>query len=273
MKIGIIGLGSMGSMLVKGFHKSGVIAPSELLVYNRTAAKSYQLHEEYACTVCEEMKTLCEQAELIFICTKPLDIYPVLREISGMVSNSVHLVSVAAGISLEDLASVYDGPVSKVIPTVTSQELYGVNLFACHDRVSPQQYEDLVALLQAIGEPQEISESAIETATILSSSGPGLIAGIMEQFAQAAFRQTPEISLDAYRNMLVHTLLGTAKLLKNQHLSFDQCIEQVATKGGITEEGLRVLGRTLPQAFDELLEMTEGKHAMLKEKVKEQFSN
>ncbi|MGD8192016.1 pyrroline-5-carboxylate reductase dimerization domain-containing protein [Brevibacillus ginsengisoli] len=271
MNIGIIGLGSMGSMLVKGFSKSRVVSPSQLYAYNRTTAKSHQLNQEYPFTVCEEMKTLCAQADLIFICTKPLDIYPVLQEIKRLVSNSAHLVSVAAGVSLDDLASVYDGPVSKVIPTVTSQELHGVSLFACHERVSDQQHDDLVKLLNAIGEAQEISESAIETATILTSSGPGLIAGIMEQFAQAAFRQTPEFALDTYRHMLVETLLGTATLLKNKQLSFDQCIEQVATKGGITEEGLGVLGRTLPQAFDELLKMTESKHALLKEKVKEQF--
>lgn len=272
MNIGIIGLGSMGSMLVKGLIKSHTLDPSQLFVYNRTISKSHLLNQAYPFTVCEQLETVCTHAKLIFICTKPLDVYPVLRELNGLVSDSVHLVSVAAGISLDDLASVYRGPVSKVIPTVTSQELHGVSLFACHDRVSGQQREDLVHLLQGIGEAQEITESAIETATILTSSGPGLIAGMLEHFAQAAYRQTPELSLETYRQMLVETLLGTASLLKNEQISFDQCIEQVATKGGITEAGLAVLGRVLPQAFDELLNMTENKHALLKEKVKQQFS-
>ncbi len=272
MNIGIIGLGSMGSMLVKGFHKSRILAPSQLFVYNRTIAKCETLAQDFPFTICDQLQSLLDQTEMIFLCTKPLDVYEVIREINSLVSHTPHLVSVAAGVSLADLASVYQGPVSKVIPTVTSQELHGVSLFACHERVSSEQKETLVSLLQAIGRAQEISESAIETATILTSSAPGLIAGIMEHFAQAAYRQTPELTLSTYRDMLRETLLGTALLLTNQEISFTECIEQVATKGGITEEGLSVLGKVLPQTFDDLLAMTEAKHALLKERLKEKFA-
>ncbi|TGV00063.1 pyrroline-5-carboxylate reductase, partial [Mesorhizobium sp. M00.F.Ca.ET.186.01.1.1] len=72
------------------------------------------------------------------------------------------------------------------------------------------------------------------------------------------------------RTILVETMLGTALLLKNEQLGFDQLIERVATKGGITEEGLRVLAKTLPGGFDELFAMTESKHAALKELVQKQ---
>lgn len=272
MNVGIIGLGSMGSMLVKGLLKSEVIQPAQLFVYNRTVSKTELLAEQYPFVVCQELADVCKASDILFLCTKPLDIYPLLLQVKPFTKPETHIVSVAAGVSLAHLAGIYEGPVSKVIPTVTSQELHGVSLFASHERVALVQKDQLVQLLQAIGKAFEITESAIETTTILTSSAPGLIAGMMEQFAQAASRKTPELSLDTYRSLLVETLLGTALLLNAEKMDFDEMIERVATKGGITEEGLSVLGKALPQAFNELLDMTEQKHGLLKNRVDEQFS-
>lgn len=268
MRIGIIGLGSMGQMLVKSFCKSEAIPPENVLVFNRTQAKADKLQAEYGVTVAATAQALCEQAELIFLCTKPLDILPVLRGLS--VAADKHIVSVAAGVSIADLETVHSGPVSKVIPTVTSSELHGVSLLTNSSKGSAKQSKDLLALLSAIGEVQEVTESEIETATILSSSAPGLIAGILDAFAQAAVRKTPELGIEAARSILVETMLGTALLLKNEQLGFNELIERVATKGGITEEGLRVLDKTLPDGFDELFAMTAAKHAALKELVQKQ---
>ncbi|MGM0712679.1 pyrroline-5-carboxylate reductase dimerization domain-containing protein [Brevibacillus parabrevis] len=268
MRIGIIGLGSMGQMLVKSFCKSAVISPEHIVVFNRTRAKADALQARFGVAVADSAQAICEQASLIFICTKPLDILPVLEKLT--IPREKHIVSVAAGVSISDLESVHAGPVSKVIPTVTSSELHGVSLYTASDRVSSEERSRLLTLLSAIGEVQEVTETNIETATILSSSAPGLIAGMLDSFAQAAVRKTPELDIATARTILVETMLGTALLLKNEQLGFDQLIERVATKGGITEEGLRVLAKTLPGGFDELFAMTESKHAALKELVQKQ---
>ncbi|QQE73788.1 NAD(P)-binding domain-containing protein [Brevibacillus composti] len=268
MNIGIIGLGNMGQMLVKGLCKSGMISPRDLIVYNRTAEKATALRQLYPFQVAECAQTVCQKADILFLCTKPLDMLPLLRELS--LPPHLHLVSVAAGVSLADLESVHSGPVSKVIPTVTSEENRGVSLYMNNAKVTPSERAALLQLLEALGTVEEITEAAIETATILTSSAPGLIAGILEEFAQAAVRHTPELELDSARRMLVETMIGTSLLLERQGLGFDQLIERVATKGGITQEGLSVLGRTLPRAFDDLLHMTTEKHTLLKQLVRRQ---
>jgi pyrroline-5-carboxylate reductase len=268
MKIGIIGLGSMGQMLVNALCKSEAVPPQDLIVFNRTREKAERLQSKYNVEIATSAQEVCERSDLFFVCTKPLDILPLLKELT--IPATTHVISVAAGVGIEDLESVHTGPVSKVIPTVTSQELSGVSLFTCSSRLFVEQKQQLIALLASIGVAQEISEEEIETATILTSSGPGLLAGIMESFAQAAVRKTPGLSIDTARSMLVETMLGTAKLLQQEQLGFDQLIERVATKGGITEEGLRVLDKRLPEGFDELFDMTESKHAMLKDLVQKE---
>jgi pyrroline-5-carboxylate reductase len=270
MNIGIIGLGSIGQMLVKALTRSSAVRSDNLYVYNRTREKAELFSQDWPFTLCNSLEEVAQHTDVLFLCTKPLDILPVVDQIAGHLRIHTHLISTAAGVGLNDLASRYAGPVSKLIPTVTSQELHGVSLFVCHDSVLSADRAVLVELLSRIGKPEEVTESTIETATILTSSAPGLIAGILEQFAQAGTRHTPDLSIEQSRRYLVETLLGTALLLQAENLGFDELIERVATKGGITQEGLEVLGNFLPKGFDELFVMTTQKHHLLKEVIAKQ---
>ncbi|MEJ8548264.1 NAD(P)-binding domain-containing protein [Brevibacillus borstelensis] len=271
MVIGIIGLGNMGQMLVKGLCRSRAVSPGDIVVFNRSREKAADLQQSFPVQLADSAQETVDRADMLFICTKPLDVLPVLRELT--LPSRLHLVSVAAGVSVQDLETIHSGPVSKVIPTVTSEELRGVSLLVNSSRVSERQRKSLQLLLGALGTVEEVTEESVETATILTSSAPGLIAGILEAFAQAAVRTSPELGIDTARRMLVETLAGTSRLLENQQMGFDQMMEKVATKGGITEEGLAVLGRALPQAFDELFSMTGEKHALLKQKVQKQIND
>lgn len=178
MKIGIIGLGSMGQMLVHALLQSGAVQPEQLTVFNRTREKARKQQATYGFEIAASAQEVCQRSELVFVCTKPLDVLPLLRGLT--ISPETHVVSVAAGVSVPDLEQVHTGAVSKVIPTVTSRQLRGVSLYTCSSRLSDEQRAQLVGLLSAIGLAQEVDESVVETATILTSSAPGLIAGILE---------------------------------------------------------------------------------------------
>ena len=65
--------------------------------------------------------------------------------------------------------------------------------------------------------------------------------------------------------IVVRTVYGTAKLLLNGDLDFQKLIDRVATKGGITEEGVKVLETGLPSLFDQVFANTLAKHAKVKD--------
>lgn len=95
MNIGIIGLGSMGQMLVHALCKSGAVTAGQLIAFNRTRKKAEQLQSLYPFTIADSAQAVCARAELICVCTKPLDILPLLRTLA--IPAGTHLVSVAAG--------------------------------------------------------------------------------------------------------------------------------------------------------------------------------
>jgi len=64
--------------------------------------------------------------------------------------------------------------------------------------------------------------------------------------------------------MAFSTLYGTA-LLINQGMTAEEIKKRVATPGGITEEGKKLLRAKLPPVFDHLYDCTLTKHAFVRE--------
>jgi pyrroline-5-carboxylate reductase len=57
----------------------------------------------------------------------------------------------------------------------------------------------------------------------------------------------------------------------DQKTDFADLISRVATKGGITEEGVKILDRELPAIFDELLTVTLAKREKIKQQMRQQY--
>jgi pyrroline-5-carboxylate reductase len=109
-------------------------------------------------------------------------------------------------------------------------------------------------------------EQHIEVYSDLTSCAPALFAAMMQEYAAAAVRR--EGVPPALAEYLVrHTLIGTAWLLASKETGFDTIINRVATRGGITEEGVKVLRSRLPTVYDELLEATLAKHDAVKQTI------
>jgi pyrroline-5-carboxylate reductase len=56
-------------------------------------------------------------------------------------------------------------------------------------------------------------------------------------------------------------------------MSFEDAVARVATKGGITEEGTKVIYDLFPQAADMMFEKTLEKRRLTAQKAQESFGN
>ena len=269
-EVGFIGYGSMGRMLVDGLLSSSAVAPSDVIISTRTTTKLDSLARQWpGIAVTGDNRLAACETRILFICVKPLDTLPVLLDLIPVMSLETHIVSIAACVTISDLEQVFDGKITKVIPSITSEVREGVSLVCHNSKVRSGDAARVEALLQSIGQIAKISEGDFEVATDLTSCAPGMIAAMFENFVEAALRHG-DLPLEVAQRMVVSTLLGTAKLLAERNMEFSELIDRVATKGGITEEGVKVLNRHLPAVFDEVFEKTLTKHETMKEMVKNQ---
>ncbi|MDR0561852.1 MAG: hypothetical protein LBG73_04105, partial [Spirochaetaceae bacterium] len=71
--------------------------------------------------------------------------------------------------------------------------------------------------------------------------------------------------------MVIETVYGTEKLLLEKEMTFDNLIDRVATKGGITEEGVKIIEEKLPEVINEMFIKTLEKRKITTEKAQKEF--
>lgn len=270
MNIGIIGFGNMGSMIANGIMESNIVTESDVAISTRTIGKADTFRKTYPRCIIGNNIDVAKRSDLLFICVKPAEVKTVAEEIQNAVNRNCHLVSLAGSVRIELIESILGGKITKVIPTAVSEAGHGYSLTIHNKNVTAEDKKLLYTLLLKLGKVQETDEENYGAIADMTSCGPGLIAGIFEEFVAAGVRNS-SLSEDDVRLIITETLYGTAKMVYEKNIRFNTMIGKVATKGGITEEGLSVIRSTMPGVFDEIFRRTSEKRDRIREQVEKIF--
>ncbi|WP_321507092.1 pyrroline-5-carboxylate reductase dimerization domain-containing protein [uncultured Methanoregula sp.] len=265
---GFIGTGSMGSMLIRKIIGSGLVTPGGISASSKSGISARALAGTTGITAEASNRSVAGNADVLFICVKPLEVRGVLDEVRDVLKPDALLVSIAGCVSLENLRDWAGENVHgvRVIPSVTAEENAGISLVAWGHGVTPGDKNLVLGLLNAISTAVEIDEQDFDLYTNLTSCGPALIVAMMREFAGAASR-TGTIPPKLAEYLVKETMVGTARILEGGQETFDNVIGRVATKGGSTEEGVKVLETRLPDVMDEVLLALDAKRRVVAEKV------
>jgi pyrroline-5-carboxylate reductase len=272
-KIGCIGYGAMGSMIIRGILSSGVLAESDLIITTRTLHKLKDLEESYPLVeIAPDNVTVARKSQKLFIFVNTGRVKELLEEIKDHLSHNAHIIYIAAGLTMENVEKIFPGRISKVIPSLTSEVGEGISLVAHNKQVEDVDAEFVEQTFKAIGEIKIVKEDQFGLGANLTSSAPAFISSIIMKFTESALKEGLFTQKEA-EEMVIETLYGTAKLLQKTDMTFEDVITKVATRGGITEEGLDVLDRELPHVFDELFDITLKKYEKLENELHRNMSN
>ncbi|MCX7773035.1 MAG: NAD(P)-binding domain-containing protein [Clostridia bacterium] len=270
--LGFIGYGSMGSMLINGFLARDMVEESNILISTRSPEKAASLKEKHpGVIILESNRSVAEKVDILFLCIKPVDFSEVLTAITDVIRPNQHVISIAGMVPINTLEGRLKAKISKVIPTVVSEVLEGVSLLCHGTRVTDENKAYLKQLLMSIGTVCETNEAMLPLYTELTSCGPGFFASFIEEFILSAMRHDPSLTYEAVSGLVVQTLYGTGRLMADRHFTPQSVVKRVATKGGITEEGVKVFEEKLPHVLDELFDKTLQKRSLMAEKVDQMF--
>ncbi len=271
MKYGFIGFGNMGSIIVRTLLKDGSLDQSDIMIYNRTADRLDPLLRSHPGVAVQPTPSdVARSCDVLFLCVRSNAVQGTMKEIIGSLPSSTHLITINGGVGLANLEKMFPGAISKVIPSMTMEAGRGVTLVCHNDKVSDEQRNSLATLFARSSMVREVGEHQFEAASDLTSCAPGLMAEMMLKFAEGGARAGP-LSKEAALEMVLETLMGTAILLTDLGVDPEELKSRVATKGGITEQGLKVLDRELPCVYDQVFRATLGKHAEVKKAITDDF--
>lgn len=259
-KIGFIGTGSMGQILIEAFLKSCTLEPAEIVIHNRTRSKAEQLVEYYpGMSVAQNNVELVKESDIFFICVKPLEYGNVLDEIKDVVRRDQIVVSITSPVKISDIEERLAGKVAKIVPSITNSVLCGASLFMYGSRLTSADRHTLFDLFSQISRPIEIKEEHVRVSSDLASCAPAFLSLLMQRFADSA-REVAGIPQETAVSLVNEMILGVGKLLTEGGFTLETLQERVAVPGGVTRDGLDVLDQELGTVFNELLHMTQRKH-------------
>ena len=257
MKIGIIGCGSMGRMFLERFIENKAADQSDLFVSDMAYERITDLAGVYPqINICKSNIETAKNAQALFICLKPFDIKTALLEIKDSINENCIVVSLNGSVLFSQLETIYPKrKVFKIMPSVMAEVNQSITLISGNDYVNDDDKSKLNKLLECFGKVIEIPEVEMGIGSELTSCMPGFISAIFKVITDEAEKHT-SLSKEQIINMVTGTLFGTAKLLLEKNITFENLINRVATKGGITEEGVKVINEKLPVIVTEIFAKT-----------------
>ncbi|MFD2612682.1 late competence protein ComER [Paenibacillus gansuensis] len=271
MKVGFIGTGSMGSILIESLIQSGALQPEHMIASNRTFSKVELLEAKYpGFQAVQSNVQVAGDSDILFLCVKPKEFRQVAEEIKGAVCAEQIVVSITSPVQIKQLESVLKGKIAKIIPSITNYVCSGATLCIYGDRITPEDQILLERLLSNISLPIRVAEEYTRVSSDLSSCGPAFLAFFVQKFVDAAVEQTGIPREEAVR-LAAEMVLGTGKLLTVGGFSPESLQKRVSVPGGITEEALHLLDVRLQGVFNELIETTHSKFFEDVDKVEAQF--
>ncbi len=185
------------------------------------------------------------RSDFIFLAVKPQVMQAVVSGLSEALRDNQDavLVTMAAGLDIATIEK-YVGrhvPVIRIMPNMPCSVGQGVVLYCANNLVSPDAKAEFVSLLDKVGLLDEIAESDIDAASVISGCGPAFV----YLFADALAEGAAQCGLDKQRALLyaVRTLIGAATLLERSDKDVEELIRVVCSPKGTTIEGIDTLNR------------------------------
>ncbi|MCL2688111.1 MAG: NAD(P)-binding domain-containing protein [Methanobrevibacter sp.] len=302
-KIGFIGYGNMGKMILNNILKLNIIPSNEMIVSNRTIAKLNDLKEKYPdILITDDNIFLAQNSYKLFIFVETPEFKNLLDEISPYLDDDCHIIHVCAGLSFDNIFNLYKGSVSQVIPSIISTfnekyekfkfgssgmiEKLGVTLISHNKYTSNENKEFVEEIFNEFSYIELIDDfskdriedymgnnNSLEIATILASCGPAFISLIIDKLAEIASLQSENnINSDKTKEIITKTLLGTLIQIDTNNISTDEIIKMTATKKGITEIGLNYLDNNFEELSNGLFDVLLKRYGEVKRDLANEYS-
>ncbi|WP_175990973.1 late competence protein ComER [Bacillus sp. Marseille-Q1617] len=258
MKVGIIGTGNMGKVIIEAFIESKAISPSDLNMTNRTLKKAKEIQEKNGGNVMNSNKEVIKSSDIVFVCVKPHDVYRVIEENKDSFTRDKCVVSITSPVSVDQLQSIIPSSCARFIPSITNRALSGVSLLTFGSHCSEGWKRELTTLAKHVSAPVVINEDITRVASDIVSCGPAFFSYLTQRFINAAVEVT-EIDSETATVLASEMLVGLGDLLKKDIYTLPALQEKVCVKGGVTGKGIAVMEKELGEVFEKLFQATQEK--------------
>ncbi len=241
-RYGFIGIGKMAQAILGSMLRAGIAKPSDVLVSDPSAPALREAARRFRVASTSDNAEVAGRCEWIWLGTKPFHAAEVVKGISPRLRKGQALLSMMAGVSTRSLRR-WAGRKPALVrfmpntPALLGAGATGVFFASGTPAALRGRAERIFAAMGAYAVvPREV---LLDGVTGLSGSGPAFVYLVAQGLIEGGRRSG--LSPAQAGTLAVQTLLGASRMLGESGHDPQTLIQHVATKGGTTEAGLKVL--------------------------------
>ncbi len=242
-KIAFIGGGNMAEGIIHAMIKESVISSHNIHVFDIIKQRMDYLNKTYHIELITDLDKELSDFDILFIAVRPQDAEGVLRQIKESVVKSPLIISICAGITINDIEKELGETtkISRVMPNVLVEARHGFTGICVSPTVKEKDQSILKALFKALGQTIFIPESQFDAFTAFSCAGPAYlmycISGLIDAGVQCGFSRNDS------RNMVLENVIGSGLVLQETGEHPMQRVDKMTSPAGVTIDGVAILNK------------------------------
>ena len=238
-RVAVLGGGVMGETLLSGLIRAGRRV-DDLVVGERRAERAAELRERYGVETAPTAEA-AKRADTLALVVKPQDMADLLNEISSVVRPEQLVVSLAAGITTAFIEDRLPAGVAvvRVMPNTPALVDEGMAAISRGSHCDESHLTEAESLMASTGRVIQVPERQQDAVTAISGSGPAYLFFVVEAMIEAGVHLG--LPRGTAAELVVQTVVGSAKLLRETGTHPTVLREQVTSPGGTTAAAIREL--------------------------------
>ena len=237
-KIGFIGCGNMGSAMVLGILKSGIVCKENIIASCSRESSAERIKNELGINTTLDNKEVCNNSDIIFLAVKPYVYEKVIKEIRDCVDLNKTIVTIAAGINLSDVEKWFkkETKIVKTMPNTPALVGEAMSAICPNELVNEEELKEVMDIFYAFGKSEVLSEKDFHGFIALCGSSPAYVYMFIEA--------REGISRDKAYKLAAQSVLGSAKMVLETGEHPAKLKDNVCSPGGTTIEAVLELEET-----------------------------
>ena len=243
-KIAVIGFGNIANAIITPLLDKKLIRPEDVFCVVQSEKSIENIKKNYRYNV-NVFQSNSKDSNIIWDCevkllsVKPQHLKEIVEADNIKIKDNL-LVSILAGVSINTLTQKF--PNHKCVRIVTNIPITvgkGLTGIAWGDKISKDQKKVTKKLFENTSKIYEFTEDYLDIFLALTSSGPAIVALIIEALSDGGLSGgLPKILSE---ELVMEMVLGTISLIKEKKLTTSELKNLVTSPGGTTISALRVL--------------------------------
>jgi len=236
--VAFIGAGAMGAAMIGGLAGGDDIDRAHMIASDRNEDRLALVRDQFGIrtTLCN--REAARKADVVVLAVKPQVLPAVLSELEGGIRQDALALSIVAGASIANIASLLKHrAIVRTMPNTPAQVGEGMTVWTATPEVSPEQRKQAGTIVGSLGRQLFVDdERFLDIATAISGTGPAYVFLMMEALIDAAVHLG--FSRRDARELVVQTIRGAAIYAEHQPVHPAELRNRVTSPGGTTAEAL-----------------------------------